>query len=314
MNIASLLAHKDEIDELLARKRPFILALSETCVTEDIQDSELECDGYKLFRINSHSRMTGGCCIYIKEQFKSELKGKYVLEKNAWIISLKVYCNNKSCVIHVLYHSPSAKRKDFLEFFNDWCENQIEVSENNIICGDFNIDLLSDSHYSTKLKQILNLFALKQYVRQPTRITEISSTLIDLVVSNCEVEVEVLLTEKISDHSTMIIRPVMFKNIRINDTMTKKIIKYDKVAFQNNLKKYDWSDFSNLSVNEKANKLVNILRNEMNKFVNIVKVNVNSDKKWFSKELYELMKKRDDNYKKAVLTSDRSDWKRYKKK
>lgn len=57
-------AHIDEINEMLARRKPIALAVSESCVTKEIENSEIECNGYKCVRVDSHSRMTGGCCVY----------------------------------------------------------------------------------------------------------------------------------------------------------------------------------------------------------------------------------------------------------
>lgn len=44
--------------------------LSETHVTEDIDDCELVINGYKLERCNSRSRHTGGVVMYIRNSIK----------------------------------------------------------------------------------------------------------------------------------------------------------------------------------------------------------------------------------------------------
>lgn len=44
--------------------------------------------------------------------------------------------------------------------------------------------LLETSTYSTQLKSLINSVGMKQFVKSPTRITNISSTLIDIVMSN----------------------------------------------------------------------------------------------------------------------------------
>lgn len=48
-----------------------------------------------------------------------------------------------------------------------------------IIIGDFNIDMLVETFYSKKLKRTLIEMGMKQYIKDPTRVTAISRTLID---------------------------------------------------------------------------------------------------------------------------------------
>lgn len=64
--------------------------VSETCLTEMIEDSEIECDGYVCYRNDSHSRQTGGCCIYVSTILNSDLLSTRTLEKSSWILSIKI--------------------------------------------------------------------------------------------------------------------------------------------------------------------------------------------------------------------------------
>lgn len=54
------MANIDEVRELISRRKPLIVMLSESCTTGDINDNEIECEGYELYRNDSHSRYTGG--------------------------------------------------------------------------------------------------------------------------------------------------------------------------------------------------------------------------------------------------------------
>ena len=55
-----------------------------------------------------------------------------------------------------------------------------------MILGDFNYDLLNQSvtHNPDNFLEILNLYQLHQLINEPTRITETSKTLIDVVITN----------------------------------------------------------------------------------------------------------------------------------
>lgn len=67
LNIESLLSHKSQLDWIINKMRPALICVSETHITEDIEDSELEIEGYSFICSYSTSRFTGGAIIYIKD-------------------------------------------------------------------------------------------------------------------------------------------------------------------------------------------------------------------------------------------------------
>lgn len=70
-NMQSLIAHRDEIQHLVMMKmNPAVLALSETRLTNEIDDSEVNVPGYSLARCNAENRFTGGVAIYIRNDIK----------------------------------------------------------------------------------------------------------------------------------------------------------------------------------------------------------------------------------------------------
>lgn len=75
-------------------------------------------------------------------------------------------------------------------------ESKEESSEKHVICGDFNLNLMINEYYADKLKSIIQFYGYKQIVNEPTRITETSSTLIDLVITNFRMKIEMLTRRK----------------------------------------------------------------------------------------------------------------------
>ena len=51
-----------------------------------------------------------------------------------------------------------------------------------IIVGDLNCDLISVSNYTKRLNDLLNVFQMTQLIKEPTRITNTSATLIDVAI------------------------------------------------------------------------------------------------------------------------------------
>lgn len=63
------------------------------------------------------------------------------------------------------YRSPNLiSDSEFLTFFDEWCEQKIELSDMNIICGDFNIDLLTPDLYCESMKRIIKSTGIKEIV------------------------------------------------------------------------------------------------------------------------------------------------------
>lgn len=115
----------DEVHEFLLRKKPLMLLISSTSLTEEIEDNEIDCDGYKCFRNDSHSRHTGGCCVCVRSDQKAEVFSSATLDKKVWILAIKLHNVGDEYVFTVVYFSPNGGKKKCVEFFDNWCEDNI---------------------------------------------------------------------------------------------------------------------------------------------------------------------------------------------
>lgn len=302
----------DQDRELLRRRRPHIAMLSETCTTEDIDDVEIECEGYNCIRINSHSRYTGGCCIYVSKLLNFELIDCLTLTKESWMISVKVEKAKEECIFTVVYNSPNGSKSRCINFFEEWCENNLDLSKRNIICGDFNIDLMRKTYQANKLQYVIDYTGMKQAVNGPTRITDKSETKIDLVITNCDVEVEVMKEDKISDHATLNIRTSLFNTCERSKIFVNRVVGYSKDKLIDKLKECDWTNLSTKSVDDKAKILTERLKESMSQFIKKIEIKENESEKWYDEELKQQRIKRDSTYSEAILTSNRWKWNKHK--
>ena len=71
---------------------------------------------------------------------------------------------------------------NFSEVFEEQLTNVVKTNKEIIILGDFDIDY--NEIDNRDFKSLLNIFGLKQVIAEPTRTTETSSTLIDLIITN----------------------------------------------------------------------------------------------------------------------------------
>lgn len=303
MNVSSLPAHVDEVHEFLMRKKPLVVMLSETCMTEEIIDNEIDCEGYKSFRNDSHSRYTGGCCIYVRDDVKAEMWVSSTLKEKVWILSVKIWNGGIDYVFTVVYFSPSAGKKVCIEYFDDWCDERVGLADRQIICGDFNIDLLKYGTYQTKLKQGINSHGMKQFVKEATRITEKSKSKIDLVISNISV-----------DHSTLKIEIGELEDKDGECMIVRKIVDYTPEEFRRKLSEFNWASLvtGELSLNDRAKTLSATIIDAIEHFVKEVRVTRRAANKWFDDELKELRTKKDHAYALAVLVPSHNNWAMYR--
>ncbi|KAJ6649282.1 Neuronal acetylcholine receptor subunit alpha-7 [Pseudolycoriella hygida] len=230
------------------------------------------------------------------------------LTEKVWIMTVRVYNGGVRNVFTVVYFSPNGGKKTCIEYFDEWCNENIDSAERNIVAGDFNVDFLKYGTYQRKLKQIIDGLGMKQYVKSATRITELSKTKIDLVVSNVNVETVVLLCEKVSDHSTIEIKVEDFLNKREEIRFVQRLVNYSADSFRQSLSEYEWKSVADLIFNEKVKVLSERIYNCIQKFVKTVKQNKRNCNVWFDSELTELRRKRDSAYARAVLDSNYRNW------
>lgn len=316
-NAQSLLAHKDEIShQSRSQKRmsPAFVALSETRITEDIDDYEVNVPGYNVVRCDAENRSTGGVILYVKSNIKYEVVLTKKIIANCWCIVIEVQDNTYKGVIIVIYHSPSASDGDFIRWLDEIVES-VTVKGKCILVGDFNIDMMVNSFYAKKLRTTMLSLGMKQFVDKPTRSSKDSQTIIDLVFANNKVIVKVCDKPKITDHAWLKIEMKALKsndNYKIfsgRDYSRFNIDKFVELLEMNNIQGHD------LSINMRAGRLIAKIVDSLNiaapkKIFRIP--NVWYGKKWFSNDIRIAASERDATYRKAVSTDEEQDWYKYK--
>lgn len=315
LNIQSLLSNIDELRLLINQKKPLLVLLSETHVTENINESEIQVLNYNLLRCDSHSRHTGGCVIYYKSELLVNQKSCETFNKSVWILSIEVNSKEKthSGTYTILYRSPNSVIPEFLVYFEEWCERNMDLTKTNLICNDFNIDLFK-SAYAKKMKITIKELGMKQKVNKPTRVTNSTSTLIDYVLTNDkDIKVTVMNTDKISDHMTILVeKKIKQENPAENHKKlnTISVFKYRKETFEQYLKLIKWEEIKVINdINLKAEQLVKELKNCTKCFYKSVNMKSVDNNKWYTPEIHKKKQELDKQQTKSIYTSD---WSKYK--
>lgn len=315
MNAQSLMAHKDEIQHQIMKKmKPAFLALSETRLIEDIEDSEVNVPGYSVARCDAENRNTGGVMLYVRNDIIYQVILKEKIISNCWCIAVEVKSNMYKGVIAVVYHSPSASDGDFIRFLEN-IVNTLIVKKKCIVMGDVNINLLTDSFYTKKLKTEMLCLGMKQYVDKPTRVTKDSKTLIDVVFANININCRVHDEPKITDHSCISVEFVINKKYEKYREITSR--DYSKFHIGEFLSTVETSLEHNdeLELNLRAEKFVQSIVSALDTTAPKKKFRIPKiweGKKWYSEEIRIATKKRDESYTTALNTNTEQAWLQFK--
>ena len=101
---------------------------------------------------------------------------------------MQVKADSRDILVGTIYRPPN-QNNEFFTAFPKLMENIWTKFSNIVLLGDFNTNLLQDecgdiSYEENKMKGIVEQFHMKNVVKGPTRITNHSKTLIDLIVTN----------------------------------------------------------------------------------------------------------------------------------
>ena len=292
-----MVKNKNKIYGILDLLDPTLILVSETHVTKDIIDSEISLTGYKFERCNSHSRHTGGVGIYIKEGIEYEIVSNENMFNSAWILFIKVQKSH----FGVVYRSPSSSEAEFIRNFQKWCYDNLDYDYVNIICGDFNINLLSENIYGKRLKCLFDEIGVKQFIGEPTRVATNSSTLIDFVISNdFNINAKVLNNLIISDHKTIYIK-YKDSNRNYNKVTAKKLI-YDTNQYKDILNRKYWIN-EDVSLHELTENFSINIRDTIKSFI-VPRQSTRGQNNWYDNSCRNWRDRVDGLHYEAVLTGD----------
>lgn len=235
-----------------------------------------------------------------------------------WCLIVKVQSHNSSVIyMCAIYKSHLFSKREFcleLEHIIGYIQ---QCNTNFIIFGDFNINWLDYSDtYRKRVAEILNDNNLILKISEPTRITPVSRTLIDYVLTNNKQLLSTNIDPRlnISDHETI---EVMVKTIKEEKISRKRIkyCQYDKNIFVSKLER------SSLFLGYRADQPYSLnalsscfsieLKNVINSMVKIKYIPY-ENAEWFNIDLQRAKTIKTNLYKKAVIVNSVSDWNNYR--
>lgn len=181
LNVRSICPKMSEIRMLCSKYKWSIFGCSETWLDDSVTDTELEIANYNLIR-RDRNRKGGGVCVYVRSELSfnviNDLDNDLI--EAVWIDILFPKC--KPILIGSLYRPPD--QSDFYKLLEEVLNNGVKRHGSEvIICGDLNTDTLKkDSVMYKHFKSFTDVFALRQMIVEPTRITPTSQSVIDHIL------------------------------------------------------------------------------------------------------------------------------------
>ena len=165
------------------KKKAAVISVTETWLDSSVSDAEIRLEGYSVLR-KDRKRTGGGVCIYINNDYAFNTRTDLTSNDTEAIWAELLLPKSKPILIGTVYRPPN--QKDFVDKFQETM-NKLEPEQETVILGDFNFCLLnkkSNNPIVNNFTNIMQLFNFSQVINVPTRVTQISSSLINLILVN----------------------------------------------------------------------------------------------------------------------------------
>ena len=237
------------------------------------------------------------------------------------IIVLEIHENKQKPYLLVNWYRPpsSIKKSQVFQLFEDLLELLDRHEHNILILGDINCDMLNLNQWPTKrLMDIIDNYKLVQLISEPTRVTMVTQTLLDLILVNDKsiISSSGVIHMTASDHYL----------VYCVKGRTNKVPQFHKYRFRRNIAKIHEQKFKDLMLQSEWGEietqssplsaytcLESKLNNVLDKLAPSKNVRVkNKSSPWMTEEILTLICERNNAKKQAKESGLDADWKKYK--
>ena len=184
VSIVSLPKHLDELRLRMQTQTLDIVALSETRLDNTFTDYAVSIEGYSLVR-RDRCRSGGGVAIYIRSVIDYKIRSD-LSDPDLELLCIEIQKpKTKPFLLSNWYIHPNTPIELFDKFEVLLGKVEAENIESNIL-GDLNRDIMaiSPANETKHLIELCESFQYAQSIKEPTRVTSSSESLIDLFLTN----------------------------------------------------------------------------------------------------------------------------------
>lgn len=319
-NLNGLSGKLEKVKLFLECKQVHIFCITETHISNSVRNCDLNIPGYTFERRDRENGPHGGVLCYIREDLIYQRRPDLNTEGIECIWIEIIIPNTKSVLVSTIYKPPeNSKYTD--RNFNNKLENMLSMvtTENKdcIITGDLNCNYLVPRDQNV-LKNVFSTNGFTQIIKQATRTTSVSKTLIDVIMVTDETKVadSIVYSNSFSDHD--LIGFVFKKNTKKYNPRrisARDYKRYDKESFKTELRNTAWEIcLIQNDANSAWNLFKTMLTNVINKHAPPIERTIRGQPSvWFTKEIKTKMNTRDYYLRVAKRTNKKSDWSTYKR-
>ena len=289
-----------------------ILCFTETHLDAAIDSIQLNLgDKFDIPYRKDRTNHGGGLLVYLNKNIIHcripELES--FCNESIWV---KIKKDSELLLLGVFY-SPKTADIDFFNSLNNNLEKAYDISQNLLLLGDFNEDLLNCNYYH--LKDLFYINSLKNVINEPTR----GNAILDPIIVPTDFSYldtgTILVPPNISDHNaTYIILPFSYSTVH---TFERNIWLYNKANFDslnNKIENFNWNNLLNCPINEACNLFTYTFIDFVKECIPSKTITVRpDDKPWFDSKIRKFCRLRDRLKTNAVKTGNQKDWEKYKK-
>lgn len=317
LNVDRLLPKCDQIEIFCVENKIDVMAINETKLDAQITDSEIQLTGYHIVR-KDRNKFGGGVCLFIKNHLNYKVRTDLMPEQLECIVIELFKPNSVSIFISTWYRPPNSPVELFDNF--EFILEEIDATNSEIyILGDLNCDFKSENSdcCTKRLRELCELFNLSQLINEPTRVTSNSESLIDLCLTSAldNISAQGVIRTGLSDHDIvyMVRKLNHFRTNRHKFILKRCFNNFNQELFINDLKDAHW-DFDQVDPNDQWEKWKALYISIVDKHAPLKRTRVKKKKSpWLTKDLVNLIRKRDLLKKNAIITKDAKDWIEFKK-
>ena len=322
LNVRSLAKKIEQLRVIFKQPEIEVISISETWLTNIHAEGTYDLANYTTFRQDRSQHETGkkrggGLVTYIKSELAdSTIELKKLSTCTTFIEAqwLKIVNKHSSnVVLCTMYRPPEGELEKAIVYMNN-CLRALNTAKNDIyILGDWNVNyknMLSPNY--KKMFFFENSNNLKQVIKDTTRNTDKTKSLIDLIFTNApHISESGTIESFISDHQPVYIIKKQAKVAKTGVKFEGRSYKHlDLDSLLTQLSNANWHDlYANTDPNAAWDLLINKITLELDKVCPIRTTTIrNYYPEWIDPSLVNLLKDRDYFYKKAKETNNSDDW------
>ena len=251
LNVNSLSAHIDEIRILLAENLLDILAINETKLDESNQDNEVYVPEYEIVRRDRLRDGGGGVCFYIRTNRNYSIRTDLNVQ-NLENVCIEIRKHRSKPFIVATWYRPPDSLVEICNPFESLVGKLDSLGVEYYLLGDFDCNIISNTDNNTRLlNEVADIYGLHQLITEPTRITQNTSTLIDVVFTNCPDRIvnSGVKHVGISDHSLVYAYRKLSADSqsRGHKTVTyRKLKNFCSASFPNDIARQNWESLEQI--------------------------------------------------------------------